>query len=162
MDNFSRESLAIQVGRRFTGDHVVTVLEDVVRDRGVPKIIQVDNGPEFISKSLDLWAWSHGVQLDFSRPGKPTDNPFIESFNGKLREECLNQNWFLSLDDAQEQMDTWRKDYNHKRPHRSLKGRTPHELRFWRAGLARPSKTLLTNLSTGSKLGSTSTQPILS
>ena len=127
VDNFSRESLAIRVGRRFTGDHVVTVLEDVVRDRGVPKVIQVDNGPEFISKSLDLWAWSHGVQLDFSRPGKPTDNPFIESFNGKLREECLNQSWFLSLDDAQEHLDVWRRDYNHQRPHRSLKGRTPAE-----------------------------------
>jgi putative transposase len=127
VDNFSRESLALQVGRRFTGDHVVTVLEDVVRDRGVPKAIQVDNGPEFISKSLDLWAWSHGVQLDFSRLGKPTDNPFIESFNGKFREECLNQNWFLSLADAQEQIDVWRQDYNHERPHRALGGRTPHE-----------------------------------
>ena len=113
VDNFSRESLAIHVGRRFTGDHVVAVLEDVVKQRGVPETIQVDNGPEFISKSLDLWAWSHGVQLDFSRPGKPTDNPFIESFNGKFREECLNQNWFLSLGDAQEQIDAWRQDYNY-------------------------------------------------
>jgi putative transposase len=127
VDNFSRESLAIQVGRRFTGDHVVTVLEDVVRDRGAPKVVQVDNGPQFISKSPDLWAWSHGVQLDFSQPAKPTDNPFIEAFNGKLREECLNQSWFLSLADAQEHLDAWRKDYNHQRPHRALKGRTPHE-----------------------------------
>ena len=127
VDNFSRESLAIQVGRRFTGDHVVAVLEEVVRDRGTPEAIQVDNGPEFISKSLDLWAWSHGVQLDFSRPGTPTDNPFIESFNGKFREECLNQSWFLSLGDAQEQIDAWRRDYNHERPHRALGGRTPHE-----------------------------------
>ncbi len=90
VDNFSRESLALHVGRRFTGDHVVTILEDVVRVRGIPTAIQVANGPEFISKSLDLWAWSHGVQLDFSRPGKPTDNPFIESFNGKFREEWRN------------------------------------------------------------------------
>ena len=127
VDNFSRESLAIHVGRRFTGDHVVAVLEDVIRDRGTPEAIQVDNGPEFISKSLDLWAWSHGVELDFSRPGKPTDNPFIESFNGKFREECLNQNWFLSLGDAQEQIDAWRWDYNHERPHRALGGQTPHE-----------------------------------
>lgn len=134
VDNFSRESLAIQVGRRFTGDHVVTALEDVVRERGVPKTIQVDNGPEFLSKSLDLWAWSHGVQLDFSRPGKPTDNAFIESFNGKLREECLNQNWFLSLDDAQEQIDAWRHDYNHQRPHRALDGRTPHEFSMLEGG----------------------------
>ena len=127
VDNFSRENLALHVGRRFTGDHVVTVLEDVVRDRGVPTAIQVDNGPEFISKSLDLWAWSHGVELDFSRLGKSTDNAFIESFNGKFREECLNQNWFLSLADAQEQIDVWRRDYNQERPHRALGGRTPHE-----------------------------------
>jgi len=127
VDNFSRESLMLHVGRRFTGDHVVATLEEVVRERGVPKTIQVDNGPEFISKSLDLWAWSHGVRLDFSRPGKPTDNPFIESFNGKFREECLNQNWFLSLGDAQEQIDAWRHDYNHQRPHRALGGQTPHE-----------------------------------
>lgn len=76
VDNFSRESLALRVGRRFTGDHVVTALEEVVQDRGIPETIQVDNGPEFISKALDFWAWSHGVQLDFSRSGKPTDNPF--------------------------------------------------------------------------------------
>ena len=134
VDNFSRESLMLQVGRRFTGDHVVAALEDVARERGVPKTIQVDNGPEFISKSLDLWAWSHGVQLDFSRPGKPTDNPFVESFNGKFREECLNQNWFLSLSDAQEQIDTWRRDYNYERPHRALGGRTPHEFAALQGG----------------------------
>jgi putative transposase len=134
VDNFSRESLAIQVGRRFTGDHVVTVLEEVIWKRGIPNTIQVDNGPEFISKSLDLWAWSHGVQLDFSRPGKPTDNPFIESFNGKFREECLNQSWFLSLGDAQEQIDVWRQDYNHQRPHRALGGRTPHEFAILQGG----------------------------
>lgn len=120
VDNFSRESLALCAGLRFTGDHVVAALEDVVRTRGVPEAIQVDNGPEFISKSLDFWAWSHGVQLDYSRPGKPTDNPFIESFNMKFRDECLNQNWFLSLCDAQEQIDAWRRDYNHERPHRAL------------------------------------------
>ena len=127
VDNFSRESLALRAGRRFTGDQVVAALEDVVRDRGAPEMIQVDNGPEFISKSLDFWAWSHGVQLDLSRPGKPTDNPYIESFNGKFREECLNQNWFLSLADAQEQIEAWRQDYNHERPHRALGGRTPYE-----------------------------------
>lgn len=86
----------------------------------------MDNGPEFISKALDFWA-SHGVQLDFSRPGKPTDNPFIESFNGKFREKCLNQNWLLSLSDAEEQIETWRRDYNDLRPHRALGGRTPSE-----------------------------------
>jgi putative transposase len=90
VDNHSRESLAIEVGQRLTGDDVVRVLEGVVSQRGKPQTIRVDNGPEFISRSLDLWAYFNGVKLDFSRPGKPTDNAFIESFNGRLRDECLN------------------------------------------------------------------------
>ena len=80
----------------------------------------MDNGPAFISKSIDLWAYWNGVTLDFSRPGKPTDNAFIESFNGTVREECLNQHWFLSLEDAQEKLEAWRRDYNEERPHSSL------------------------------------------
>ncbi len=99
-DNHSRESLAIEVGQRLIGDDVVRVLEQVTAERGKPKSIRVDNGPEFISRSLDLWAYFNGVKLDFSRPGKPTDNAVIESFNGRLRDECLNQHWFLSLDEA--------------------------------------------------------------
>ena len=90
-------------------------------------MIQVDNGPEFISKSLDWWAYWNQVKLDFSRPGKPTDNAVIESFNGRLRQECLNQNWFLSLEDAQEKLDEWKMDYNHHRPHSSLGQKTPME-----------------------------------
>ena len=93
VDNFSRESLAIEAGQRLTGDDVVRVLERVTAERGKPQSIRVDNGPEFISTSLDLWAYFSGVKLDFSRPGKPTDNAFIESFNGRLREECLNRRW---------------------------------------------------------------------
>ena len=89
-----------KVGQRLTGDDVVRVLEGVASQRGKPQTIRVDNGPEFISRSLDLWAYFNGVKLDFSRPGKPTDNAFIESFNGRLRVECLNQHWFLSLDEA--------------------------------------------------------------
>jgi len=127
VDNFSRESLAIHVGQHISGDDVVRVLEGVVRERGKPGKIQVDNGPEFISKALDLWAYWNGVILDFSRPGKPTDNPFIESFNGRLREECLNQHWFVSLADAQEQIDAWRDDYNRERPHSALGHRPPIE-----------------------------------
>ncbi len=80
---------------------MAAVLERIVAERGVPKSIRVDNGPEFVSKVLDRWAYEHGVTLDFSRPGKPTDNAYVESFNGRLREECLNANWFLSLEDAQ-------------------------------------------------------------
>jgi putative transposase len=127
VDNHSRESLAIEVGQRLTGDHVVRVLEQVAAERGKPRSIRVDNGPEFISRSLDLWAYFNGVKLDFSRPGKPTDNAVIESFNGRLRDECLNQHWFLSLDEAKRLTEAWREDYNRVRPHASLGHRTPFE-----------------------------------
>ncbi len=127
VDNFTRESLAIEAGQRLTGDDVVRVLERVCAGRGCPQSIRVDNGPEFISKSLDLWGYWNGVSLDFSRPGKPTDNAFIESFNGTVREECLNQHWFLSLDDAQEKLNAWRHDYNNERPHSALENLTPRE-----------------------------------
>ena len=102
VDNFSRESLAIRVGTRLTGDDVVAALERVKEVRGCPQSIRVDNGPEFISKSLDWWAYFNNVTLDFSRLGKPTDNAYIESFNGRVRQECLNQHWFLNMEDAQE------------------------------------------------------------
>ena len=127
VDNFTRESLAIHAGRRLTGDDVVRVLEEVSSDRSKPETIYVDTGPEFASKSLDWWAHFNGVKLDFSRPGKPTDNALIESFNGKLRAECLNQNWFLSLADAQEKLEQWREDYNERRPHSSLGQMAPVE-----------------------------------
>ena len=127
VDNHSRESLAIEVGQRLTGDDVVRVLEGVASQRGKPQTIRVDNGPEFISRSLDLWAYFNGVKLDFSRPGKPTDNAFIESFNGRLRVECLNQHWFLSLDEARAVTEAWRDDYNRVRPHGALGNRTPSE-----------------------------------
>ncbi|MFN5707804.1 MAG: integrase core domain-containing protein, partial [Planctomycetota bacterium] len=120
VDDFSRESLAIRAGQRLTGDDVIQTVDVVVRSRGAkPASIRVDNGPEFISKSLDLWAYWNGVKLDFSRPGKPTDNAFIESFNGKFRAECLNEHWFMSLDEAQRVFDLWREDYNRHRPHSS-------------------------------------------
>ncbi len=102
VDNFTRESLAIEVGQRFTGEAVCDVRDGVVAERGRPCEIRVDNGPEFTSKALDLWAYANAVKLDFSRPGKPTDNAYIESFNSLLRKECLNQHWFLSLEDAEE------------------------------------------------------------
>ncbi len=101
VDNFSRESLAIRAGQRLTGDDVVQTVDAVVKSRGAkPTSLCLDNSPEFISKSLDLWAYWNGVKLDFSRPGKPTDNALIESFNGKFRAECLNEHWFMSLDEA--------------------------------------------------------------
>jgi putative transposase len=127
VDNHSRESLAIEAGQRLTGDDVVRVLEQVTSQRGKPQSIRVDNGPEFVSQSLDLWAYFNGVKLDFSRPGKPTDNAVIESFNGRLRDECLNQHWFLSLDEARAVTQAWKEDYNRVRPHGALGNRTPSE-----------------------------------
>ena len=100
VDAFSRLSPAIDVRAHYRGPDVVDTLERVTGIHGTPKTIRLDNGPEFISKALDLWAWLNGVTLDFSRPGKPTDNAFIESFNGSFRAECLNACWFLSLADA--------------------------------------------------------------
>lgn len=134
VDNFSRESLALRAAERFRGEDVVQVLEEVSAQRGFPKSIRVDNGPEFLSKSLDWWAYFNRVKLDFSRPGKPTDNAFIESFNGKCRQECLNQHWFLSLTEAQAELDSWREDYNGCRPHSALGGRTPNEFAACSAG----------------------------
>ena len=128
VDNFSRECVAIHVGKSLKGEDVVSIVEALrVLDKRLPVRIQTDNGSEFISKSLDKWAYEHGVTMDFSRPGKPTDNPFIESFNGSLRDECLNIHWFLSLEDAQDKLDNWRREYNHERTHSSLNDMTPAE-----------------------------------
>ena len=103
-------------------------MERLKQEHGrVPERIKVDNGSEFISKALDKWAYDNQVTLDFSRPGKPTDNPFIESFNGSFRDECLNIHWFLSLADAREKIEAWRQEYNSFRPHSSLDGMTPEE-----------------------------------
>ena len=111
-----------------TGNDVVQILEQVTQQRGAhSEKIRVDNDPEFISKSLDWWAYWNRVKLDLSRPGKHTDNAFIESFNGRLRQVCLNQHRFLSLEDAQEKLDSWRTDYNECRPHSALSNRTPQE-----------------------------------
>ena len=127
VDNFSRECQAIEVGQHIRGGDVVSVLNRIAEVSGTPQTISVDNGPEFISKELDKWAYEHGVTLDFSRPGKPTDNAFIESFNGSFRDECLNTNWFLSLDDAKEKIEAWRRDYNEWRPHGSLDNLSPRQ-----------------------------------
>jgi len=130
VDNFSRECLAIHVGQGIKGHDVVQVMEQLrlLKVRR-PERIKVDNGPEFISKDLDKWAYEHEVTLDFSRPGKPTDNALIESFNGSFRDECLNTHWFLSVDDARKKIETWRRDYNEFRPHSSLGNLTPIQFR---------------------------------
>lgn len=120
VDTFSKLSPAVDVRHSYRGADVVATLEYSIREVGLPKTIRVDNGPEFVSKELDLWAFMRGVTLDFSRPGKPTDNSFIESFNGKFRAECLNANWFQSLDEARQKCEAWRRDYNHASEHPSV------------------------------------------
>jgi putative transposase len=128
VDNCSRECLAIMVGKSLRGSDVVEALEALRCNRGLtPMRIQTDNGSEFISKEMDRWAYENKVIMDYSRPGKPTDNPFVESFNGSFRDECLNAHWFLSLEDAVEKIEAWRQEYNHFRPHRSLNDLTPAE-----------------------------------
>lgn len=128
IDACTRECPAIEVDVSLGGARVVAVLERVRLSRGLPARITVDNGPEFRSKALDAWAHAHRVQLQFSRPGKPVDNTFIEAFNGRLRDECLNQHWFLSLADAQRTIERWRIGYNTARPHGGLAGRTPSQV----------------------------------
>ena len=125
VDNVSRESPVIDVDRSLTGQRVVAVLERLAQTHGRPKRLAVDNGPEFISKVLDSWAHRHGVKLEFSRPGTPTDNAYIEAFNGRFREECLDQHWFVSVVEAREIIEAWRQDYNTARPHGALNNLTP-------------------------------------
>jgi len=127
VDNFTRESLAIEVADRLGGQRLVEILMGVVQEKGFPKSIRVDNGPEFTSKMLDQWAYLNSVELDFIRPGKPTDNALIEAFNGRFRHECLNESWFLSLEDAMEKVEEWRQHYNRERPHGSLGNLSPVE-----------------------------------
>ena len=128
VDTLTRLSPALDVRQNYRGGDVVDTLERGAKEFGYPKTIRVDNGPEFISKELDLWAYMKGVTLDFSRPGKPTDNAFIESFNGKFRAECLNAHWFMSLDEARTKCEVWRRDYNEVRPHSAIGNKTPMQL----------------------------------
>ncbi len=127
MDGFTRESPRIEVDTSLPGVRVVRVLEEVAQPRGYPQAIQVDHGPEFISRVVDQWAFEHGVELHFIAPGKPTQNAYIESFNGKMRDECLNEHWFTSLREARERIEAWRRDYNQVRPHSALGYQTPEE-----------------------------------
>jgi putative transposase len=125
VDTVSRVSPAIAVGTSLTGERVVTLLTRLRSTVGVPPRIAIDNGPEVIAKALDAWAYQNGVQLEFSRPGKPTDNAFAESFNGRFRDECLNQHWFASLEEVRQTVEEWRIDYNTERPHQALGQQTP-------------------------------------
>lgn len=128
VDAFSRFSPAIDARFTYRGEDVVRTLDETCKHTGYPKAIRVDQGSEFVSRDLDLWAYEHDVTLDFSRPGKPTDNAFIESFNGKFRAECLNAHWFLTL--AREKLEAWRSDYNELRPHSAIGDEPPSLVHF--------------------------------
>ena len=127
VDDCTRECLAIEVDTSITGIRVQAVLDRLADTRGLPKSITVDNGPEFDGQVLDKWSYRTGVRLSFIRPGRPNENAYIESFNGKFRDECLNEHWFLSMAHARSVIEAWRIEYNTERPHSSLGNRTPEE-----------------------------------
>jgi putative transposase len=127
VDNYTRECPAIEVDTSLGGDRVVNVLERLSETRGLPEVITIDNGPEFAGKALDEWAYRKSIKLNFITPGKPVENAYAESFNGRLRDECLNTNWFMNLKQARNIIEDWRRDYNEVRPHSSLKNMTPME-----------------------------------
>lgn len=134
VDCFSRECPLIEAGVSIRGETVARALERLSFHRHLPRVITVDNGSEFYSRALDAWAYRHGVQLEFIRPGRPVENAFIESFNGRLRDECLNAQVFFTVEDARRKLEAWRLDYNHHRPHSSLGDASPSE---YLAGLQR-------------------------
>lgn len=128
VDTFSRYVPVLDARFTYRGEDVVATLEQVCKRTGYPATIRVDQGSEFISKDMDLWAYANDVTLDFSRPGKPTDNAFIEAFNGRFRAECLNAHWLMSLEDAAEKLEAWRRDYNEERPHGAIGNKVPADL----------------------------------
>lgn len=137
MDGFTREALEIEPDTSLPAARVVRVLERLKQQGRRPEAIVIDNGPEFISQALDQWAWENKVQLHFITPGRPMENGYIESFNGKFRDECLNKNWFYDLSDARRTIAEWKRDYNHVRPHSALGYRTPMEFAAsWKAVFA--------------------------
>lgn len=130
VDDFSREAPAIEVDTSLGGKRVTRVLDRLKQQRGLPRQIRTDNGPEFISKAVEQWAYENGVEWHFIAPGKPIENAYVESFNARFRDECLNENWFTDLADARRKIEEWRQDYNQRRPHSSLGYRTPQEFRL--------------------------------
>jgi len=127
VDDYTRECLAIEVDTSLPGLRVAQVLQRLAELRGLPKSITVDNGPEFAGRALDAWAYQVGVKLSFIRLGKPVENAYIESFNGKFRDECLNEHWFMSLRQAKSLIEDWRVEYNTERPHSALGYLTPEQ-----------------------------------
>lgn len=136
VDTYTRECVALEAGKSFSGADVGRILEAAGKARGnLPQRIRVDNGTEFTSKALDAWAYRSRVELVFSRPGKPVDNAFAESFNATVRRECLSQHWFKSLEDAGSVLRRWRDEYNNERPHSSLGQETPAQYRAGNWGM---------------------------
>jgi putative transposase len=136
LDAYSRECLAIEADTSLPSQRVTRVLEELKARRGLPEKIVVDNGPEFTAQHLDQWAFANGVQLHFIEPGKPMQNGYIESFNDKLRDECLNEHWFSGMADARWTVERWRRDYNEVRPHSALGNATPAAFAASCSGLA--------------------------
>lgn len=141
VDDFSRECPVIEVDTSLTGERVTRVLDRLSAARGLPREIVLDNGPEMISKALDEWAYRNKVHLNFIEPGKPNQNAYIESFNGRFRDECLNEHWFANLGEARRIIESWRIDYNQQRPHSSLGYQTPNEFASSQPALAQKRMT---------------------
>ena len=133
VDDYTRECPAVEVDTSLGGLRVRRVLDRVVAERGLPEAIVMDNGPEFRGRALAAWSEERGVRLEFIQPGKPVQNAYVESFNGRLRDECLNANWFTSLNDAKRKIEEWRQDYNQQRPHSSLAYLSPAAFALTRA-----------------------------
>jgi putative transposase len=125
IDICSRQALATEASKRFPARHVTVVLDMLIAKHGKPRILTLDNGTEFTSRHFDAWACKHKIQLDFIRPGRPMENGYIESFNGKFRDECLSLHWFQGLDEARRIIEDWRWSYNNTRAHSSLGRRPP-------------------------------------
>ena len=134
VDDYTREAVAIEVDTSLGGLRVARVLEELKMQRGLPGQIRSDNGPEFTSRALDQWAYEQGIRWHYIQPGRPMENGYVESFNGRLRDECLNENWFCTLAEAREVIEAWRQDYNQCRPHSALGYRTPEEFAAAAAG----------------------------
>jgi putative transposase len=137
VDDYTRECLAIEVDTSLGGVRVVRVLKELKQRRGLPRQIRSDNGPEFVSRAVDQWAYEQGLQWHTIQPGRPMENGYVESFNGRFRDECLNENWFSDLADARDKITQWKRDYNETRPHSSLQYRTPVEFAAQAAGFCR-------------------------
>lgn len=158
VDQFTRECVLLAAAGRFSGEHVGEALEAGLRARGKPLSITVDNGAEFASRALDAWAYRYGIELHFIRPGKPVENGYIESFNGRLRDECLNPHVFLSLEQLRMCLDRWRDDYNRVRPHSALGDRAPEEF----AADWNPPPPLATLAEEADSMGTTPSLEVLS